>query len=339
MAITYTESWSQPFSDTLDSRQVSIEYHVVDDTNPLTAVSYQTATHATTAAAFPSKGAFWPLDTRYRLHSLSAPAFKGPRYAVVTGVYKVGPFGGREEEEDPFARPTQYRWRPVTQSEQVDIDADGNPILNSAGDPFSNPLQGFLNTYILEATRNEPAFNAPMAVQYQNTVNADAFTLAGNTIQPGEALCTGIFPQSSYTLSQEYVEVTYQFEIRERLTLNGGARVTAHVFRVLDQGRQAFIHGLKKVAIYNTNGDGAEPSLVSNDVPLDRGAPIGEPGDGGKNFTSVESEFDPANGKGWQINTQVTVPPLLAINKDPASGVTFLYYRKHKEFNFGGLSL
>lgn len=339
MAITFTESWSQPFSDTLDTRTVSIAFHVVDDTNPLTAVSYRSSTNATSGVPFPSKGDVWGLDTRYRLHSLSAPEFKGPRYAVVTGTYKTGPYGGAEEEEDPFARPTQYRWRPVTQSAQADLDADGNPILNSAGDPFSNPVQGFFNTYIVEATRNEPAFNSPMAVQTQNTVNADSFQLAGNTIQPGEALCTGIFPGSAYTLSQEYVEVTYQFEIRERLTLNGGARVTAHVFRVADKGRQGWIHGGNKVAIYNTNGDGSDPSLVSNDIPLDQGVPIGEPGDAGANYMSVEADFDPDNGKGWVINPQVTVPPLLAINKDGNSGVTFLYYKKYGTMNFGGLNL
>lgn len=339
MAITFTESWSQPFSDTLDSREVRIAFHVVDDTNPLTAVTYKSSTNATTGVPFPSKGDVWANDTRYRLHSLSAPEFKGPRYAVVTGSYKTGPFGGTEEEDDPFASPTRYRWRPVSQSAQRDTDADGNPILNSAGDPFSNPVQGFLNTYIVEATRNEPAFNSPMAVQSQNTVNADSFTLAGNTIQPGEALCTGIFPSSAYTLSQEYVEVTYQFEIRERLTLSGGARVTAHVHRIMDAGRQAFIRGLAKVAIYNTNGDGVEPSLVSNDVPLDRGAPIGEPGDSGKNYWSVEPEFDPPEGKGWEVNPQVTAPPLLAIDKDATSGVTFLYYKKHITANFGGFNL
>lgn len=347
MAITYTESWDQSFSDTLNERQVTIDYHVVDDTNPLTAVSYKSATEATSGASFPIKGQVWASDTRYRLHSLSSPKFKGPRYAVVTGTYKTGPFGGSETEDNPFAVPTRYRWRPVTQSEQRDTDIEGRPLLNSAGDPFSTPVQGYINTYIVEAVRNEAAFNAPLAVQYQNTVNNDSFQLAGSTIQAGEALCTGIFPASAYTLGQEYVEVTYQFEIKERLTLFGGGRVTAHVYRIMDQGRQGFVDAggaLSKVPIYYRNGDGDinNPTLAPTDVPLDRGAPLGEPGAGGTTYWSIDAAFNPPD-KGWIDNPQVSAPPLLAIDKDPdppaGSGITFLFYRKHAEANFGALGL
>lgn len=340
MAITYTESWSQSFSEDLDTRELTIELHVVSDDDVLTTFNYQTATHATSGAAFPNKGDFRGEDPRYRLHRYSAPSFEGPRYAKVSTVWKTGPFGGEQEEDDPLNVGTRYRWRPVTQSEPTDADADGNPLLNSAGDPFAGTVPGYINTYIVEATRNEAAFDPAFAVSFQNKINQAAFQLAGQAINAGEALCTGIFPPSDYKLDDEYVPVTYQFEIRERLTLFNGQRLTAFCHRILDQGRRGWIYGTSKVAIYDRNGELSNPSPVAQDVPLDEGVPIGEPADSGKNFWSINPEFDPPD-RGWEKNNRVSVPPLLAQDKsnDVNNPVTFLYYKRFQETDFSGLNL
>jgi hypothetical protein len=348
MAITYTESWAQSFSEDSDNREVTVEYHVSSDGDPVTAFNYKTATHATTGAPFPAKGQQRSEDTRYRLHRFSAPQNEGPRYAIVSTVWKVGPFGGDQTEDDPLNTPTRYRWRPVTETAPTDqaYDAGGKfiPLLNSAGDPFSGTVTGFTNSYIIEATRNEASFDQAFAVSFQNKLNQAAFQIAGTTLQAGEALCTGIFPPSDYTLDTEvtpYVPVTYQFTVRERLTLTGGGRVTAFCHRILDQGRRGWIEAgaLTRVPIYDTNGgDVQNPTPVSTDVPLDKGVPIGEPGDGGKRYYSVHTDFNPDDGKGWAVNNQVAVPPLLAQDKT-TSGVTFLYYRKHISTDFSGLNL
>jgi len=342
MAITYTESWDQSFNDTKDDRDVAVTLHVVSDAAVLNGSNVLTATHATSGAAFPSKGDAWPNNFRYRLHSRRAASFSGPRYAKVQLIYKTGPFGGEEATDDPLQAPVRYRWRPITQGEPTDIDIDGNPIINSAGDPFANPVQGFLNSYILEATRNEAGFNQQQAVMFQNAINSTAIQFGGSTIEAGEAKCTGIYPANDFTLVDEYVPVTYQFEIRERLTLGDGRRITSFVHRILDQGRQAWLYDGSKVPIYNRNGTIANPTPVTRDVPLDRGVPIGEPGDGGETYYSVEVNFNPPD-RGWSDNPQesnkVNEPPLLAIDKDPDSGITFLYYKKHKELNFASLGL
>lgn len=339
MAITYTESWAQSFNEDLDTREVTVEYHIRSTSDPVTVFNYKTATHATTGAPFPAKGQQRAEDTNYRLHRYTAPRNAGPRYAVVSTVWKVGPFGGDLTEDDPLSNPVQYRWRPITETEPTDIDADGNPLLNSAGDQFGTPVTGFYNSYIVEAIRNESAFNPVFAVSFQNKVNQTNFTLAGQNIIAGEALCTGIFPSGSYTLDSPFVPVTYQFKIRERLTLSGGNRITSFVHRILDQGRRGWTYAGQKVAIYDRNGTGGleNPSPVAFDVPLDQGVPAGEPGDEGKNFWSIDGDFDPPD-RGWSKNNKVSVPPLLAQDKTN-NGVTFLYYKKHQTTDFSGLNL
>lgn len=344
MAITYTESWEKSFSESRNDREVTVEFHVVSDDAVLTPWNYQLATEATSGAAFPPPGAVRPEDPRYFLDRRSAPSFEGPRYAVVTAVYRIGS-GGPSSEDDPLNQPTRYRFRPITNSESTDTDALGNPLLNSAGDPFGQSVQGSYNSYIVEAARNEAAFDPAIAVSYHNKLNQATFQLAGKTINPGEALCTGIYPTSAYTLQDPYVEVTYSFEIRERLTLRDGTRVPAFVYRLLDQGRQAWIaEDDKKVGIYLRNGKKPNPAPVQSDILLDNGAPIGEPNDGGNTYWSVDPGFDPKRGKGWAQRPQVIVPPLLAIERIPVSGdeqktVSWLIYQKYIETDFNGLNL
>lgn len=337
MAITYTESWAQSFGEDTDTREVSIEYHVVSDDAVLTSWNYKTATHATSGAAFPIKGQPRLEDPRYRLHRFSSPQFEGPRYARVQTVWKVGPFGGTETEDDPLSAPVRYRFRPVTNSETTDADANGNFLLNSAGDVLT--AEGHYNSYVLEAIRNESVFDPAFAVALHNRVNQSTLQIVGKTLQPGEALCTGIFPENEWTLQDEYVPVVYQFEVRDRYRLFSGNRVTAFSHRMLDQGRRGWIHGPRKVAIHHRNGDIPNPTPVGEDVLLDLGVPLGEPDEGGRDWWSVDPDFAPDVGKGWEPNMQVLVPPLLAIDKDPDTKATWLYYARYAETDMSGLNL
>lgn len=352
MPLTYTESWEKAFSESTTDREITTEAHIVGDASTLvTPFNYATATEETSGAAFPVIGQFRTENPRYRLHRRSAPTNEGPRYAKVQLVWRTGKFGGNEASDDPLNAPIRYRFRPVTNGEPTDVAYDANgdlivPITNSAGDPFSSPVQGSYNSYIFEAVRNEAAFDPAFAISFQDKLNQGNFTFAGKTIQPGEALCTGIFPSGGYTLQDEYVSVTYQFEVRERLTLQDGSRAPAFVHRLLDQGRQGWIHGdggpFRKVAIHHRNGEVPNPTPVSYDVLLNAGVPVNEPADNAKDWWSVDPAFNPQNGKGWEPNSQVSVPDLLAIDQNfnnPDRPVTWLLYRKHKETDFSGLNL
>lgn len=347
MAITYTESWAQSFSESTDSRSITLELHVVSDDAVLTAVNYKTATHATTGALFPLIGT--PLantlliEPSYTLRSRSAPSFEGPRYATVQCVYERGPFGGNEENDDPLTNPVRYRFREVTNAEPTDADAEGNPLLNSAGDPFASPVNTYYNSYILEATRNEAVFNAPLAVSYHNKINLGGFQIAGISLNPGEVLCTGISPPSEYKLNDPYVPVTYKFEIRERLRLSDGTRLTSFIHRILDQGRRAYTAEGVKVAIYDRNGDVPNPTPVVSDVLLDEGWPSTPDGaDPATTWWSIDPSFNPDIGKGWAKNSQIASPPLVAIDRRTDADkppVTWLFYRKYEETDFSGLNL
>ena len=352
MAITYTESWEKAFGESTSDREITTTAHVVGDASTVvTPFNYYTATEATSGALLPILGQQRAENPRYRLHRRSAPVNEGPRYVTVQLVWRTGKFGGSESTDDPLNAPTQYRFRPVTNGEPTDVAFGATgvrdvPIVNSAGDPFTSPVQGSYNSYIFEAVRNEANFDPAFAISFQDKLNQGNFTFGGKSIQPGEALCTGIFPAGGYTLEDEYVAVTYQFEVRERLTLKDGSKVSAFVHRLLDKGRQGYIHGaggpFRKVAIHHRNGETPNPQPISYDVLLNEGVPVNEPADNAKDWWSVDPEFDPANGKGWEPNTQVSVPDLLAIDKNadnPDRPVTWLIYRKHQETDFSGLNL
>lgn len=90
------------------------------------------------------------------------------------------------------------------------VDVNGDPVRNSAGDPFANPL-GIQRSYIMRrVTRNERNFNIQF-LQFVNTINGDDYGIEGigqsymNDISVSPRQYRGAFP---------FVRVSYETWIR-----------------------------------------------------------------------------------------------------------------------------
>jgi hypothetical protein len=339
MAIVYTTSWETSRSDSLDSREFgTIATVVATAGETLNAVNVKTAVHATTGDPLPVLNSVSPLDSRYYVRSISLPRLEGPRYATLAITYGIGRGSGPEEEEDPLAVPLRYRVRNGVSSEATDADVNGNALLNSAGDPFGSTVQTNASAIFIDVIRNETDYNLPQSIAFTNKTNEDTFSLAGYPINPGEAYCTGIQPEGDYSLGDDFKTIVYSFELRERLTLGNGDRVTSFIHRLLDQGKRGWGYGLGNGAaledIYSKNGDGTERTPVSADVLLNDGIPL----DRSSHVTNNEN-FDDAAGRGWEPQAAPGKAPNAVRDVNQDTLATFLLYQKHLTANFAELGL
>ena len=334
MAIVYTDSWEASRGDSYDSREFgTIATIITTAGETLNPVNVKTAVHQTTSIPLPIVGLQSTLDTRYYVQSVSFPRFEGPRFATVAISYRLGRGSGEQENEDPLSNPVRYRVRNGISSETTDADVNGKPLLNSAGDPFSGTVQTNVSAIYIDVIRNEATYNLPQSIAFTNKVNADAFSLAGYPIQSGEAYCLGIQPEADFKLDDTYVPVVYSFELRERLTLQDGTRVTAFIHRLLDKGRRAWMYSGEIVDIYHKNDDGTDPSAVTNDVLLNgAGIPLEQ-----DSHISIAPNFDQDAGRGW-LEPPDKAPDAVR-DVDPNTMANFLLYEKHFTANMGELGL
>jgi hypothetical protein len=100
-------------------------------------------------------------------------------------------------------------------TEPSDEDPEGNPVINSAGDPFS-PSPIFDQPVIfLNVRRYEPApFNVARMLKFVGKVNKGQMTVQGFTIDDGQMLCRKIAPAIAYTRADAILPIDYNFELR-----------------------------------------------------------------------------------------------------------------------------
>lgn len=110
-------------------------------------------------------------------------------------------------EENPLLQPWEITLSGQAVEVPFDIDADGRPVCNSIGDPFSTALMKQTNQPVLSITRNEASFN-PALVLFANTVNSDAFYGGA----PGTVLFQPANSQRQYSSTYGYFWTTqYSF--------------------------------------------------------------------------------------------------------------------------------
>jgi hypothetical protein len=161
-----------------------------------------------------------------------------------------------QQDENPLDEPPQMDWDAADFEEVVEQDVDGNPVINSAGDPFDPPLTRDNSYPILVITRNEATFSPGLAYSYRNKVNAATFFGSG----PRTVRCRPIVGKKQYHAAfGTYYQVTYRFEFNpdgfDKNVLNQGLRRKA---------------GTDRKAITTKEG---QP--ISSPVPLDAdGVPL-----------------------------------------------------------------
>lgn len=242
-------------------------------------------------------------DTNYlQVVSTSTTELAPSNYYSVEVTYQTPTFNGTTGA-NPFQSPPVYEWAQITRTVQVEEDVTGNPIVNSAGDPFDQPPSITDRYWQLTVTRNEPYFNLTTSVTYQNKVNSDTVYLQGvgaGKLTAGQMFCVSILPVGPIDLTDNFVSIAYTFWIRE----------SGFQLRRLDLGyRQHLDSEDKSKPITDENGDD-----ITVPVLLDgSGAPYDE---------TVVGVGTPAG----------------ATLDDTGTGV-FLTYNVYDSVNFGDLRL
>ena len=156
---------------------------------------------------------------------------------------------------NPLHLPTRFSFEPATEEVPAFEDVDGNPIVNSAGDPYDPPLMRRVLRAKLKVRRNESpsAVNLPTLLALSNTLNMAAW----NGFPPKTVLLEPLqLPEAEFSqvTQQFYFPFQYEFSINfdtwVKQVINAGVRE-------LDSSGN-----LKQITI---NG---QP--VSNPVPLDK---------------------------------------------------------------------
>jgi hypothetical protein len=81
--------------------------------------------------------------------------------------------------EDPTAIPIRVRWGGSRLQENVDRDIDDKPVVNSAGDPFMDPLVRDRSLEVLSIQRYEALYDPALAALYRDSINDADITILG----------------------------------------------------------------------------------------------------------------------------------------------------------------
>lgn len=160
-----------------------------------------------------------------------------------------GPFDPTNQPENPLDEPPEVDGEGAQFEEIADQDRDGNPIVNSAGDPFDPPLTKDDSRPVVRVVRNEPTFSLALAYQYRDKVNGQAWLGAEpRTVKAAPVKFRRLFhPTCGF-----YFQVAYEFAFNPK----GWTR------RPLDAGLRQKVDGA-----FEPIKDKGEP--VSAPVPLD----------------------------------------------------------------------
>lgn len=168
----------------------------------------------------------------------------------------------QQNPEDPTTEPPQVRFGFVTEEKIFTQDADGNAILNAAGDPFNPPVKLPVSYPTLTITRNEPTFDAAIACLYKDATNADPIFGVDhgwaklNNIQ-GERVWGSEYTNIDGSKGRYYYKVSYELAFNpdgwKTKVLNAGLR------ELVDDGAGGF-----KLQAIRVNG---QP--VTEPYPLD----------------------------------------------------------------------
>lgn len=241
----------------------------------------------------------------------SAPVVRtngGPKVFIVTVSYAKA---GDSQAQDPDKPSVQWS-RNVTR-EQVDRDAEGNPILNSAGDPFDPPPERDFGERSFSIFRQESVYDLDLAERFEDTVNDGTVTFLGKyTFRDGQLKLDSYLPVSRFPFDAVRVEMEYRFSFRR----------DGWDYRIIDQGRNGFYSkdgDITKAPIYA--GDGTQ---ISSDTLLDGG---GSPLDDTLRV-----------GKTGGNPVSATNPPVGA-TVERGDAAAFLKYKRYPRRDFRGLQL
>lgn len=176
---------------------------------------------------------------------------------------------------DPFAAPPALRARAEEEEVAVTIDAEGTPILNSAGDPFDPPMSVMVPSVVFEVSRLERTFDPALIADLQGRVNASTWL----GFAAGSSLCKSI------AASREWRDdvgeaggwawsVDYTMAYREPVEGDDGVVLPGWAAVVLDAGyRQKVGSDRKQILVDNAPASSPVPLKTDGTAALPTDAP------------------------------------------------------------------
>ncbi len=187
-------------------------YLITDDSNTL--VNYDTG--AFIIGIRPTRRAdhefLWDIVIDYGPYQLPGGPFAG--HPLNTPARSGGdPQQNPNIEPNPVSRRPIIQWSMIPLEAPMVCDANGKPVVNSAGQPFTGRRAKEKKIRRLQITRNELTFDQLYLDRFVETVNLTAFYDYG----AGCALMSDINARSAYEGSVgKYWEVTYVIDIKRR---------------------------------------------------------------------------------------------------------------------------
>jgi hypothetical protein len=126
---------------------------------------------------------------------------------------EYGPYDASTYPADPIEWPIDLQWDRVEYDEICVVDINGNPVANSAGQPFDPPITRQMSKGILRITRNEADYDPKLADLYSDCINSDTF-MGRDPYTVKVSGIPGVIktnPQGGY-----YAAVTYTFEFDKK---------------------------------------------------------------------------------------------------------------------------
>lgn len=169
---------------------------------------------------------------------------------------QYGPYNASLFSVNPTSWPSKVTWSAHKYERALFFDKSNNAILNSAGDPFGEPVTVDDSRTVMTVVRNELAstFSMTLAESYRDTINTGIWNgYAAKTVKCS-SITTGELQYDS-NAQVWYYTVTYIFEINRDTWVK---KVLDHGYAELDSTTS------KRKAI-----KGADGKEVSEPVPLD----------------------------------------------------------------------
>ncbi len=168
-------------------------------------------------------------------------------------------FAGGGPTQNPLLMPIDVSWTLRDHEVVADVDIYGNPIVNTAGDPFDPPIIEDDPRPTLTVVRNEAVFNYDIFAQYRRAINSDNF--AGYA--PLMSRVVNISPKSVFQQDVGwYTQTTYEFEFNPPFSQY--SNVNGYRRTVLSQGMRAIsVVSGKKYHVSFRGVPATEPVMLS----------------------------------------------------------------------------
>lgn len=146
-------------------------------------------------------------------------------YAPFDVPHEMGTSQVQNGSFEPTEEKPTVEWSSVKYNTYYPQDINGNPFVNTVGDPLENPPAREESRQSLLFERNEPTYQDSYAQTFRDSVNSDQFL----GFDVGQAKCRDITGKRIYSADYGYYwKVRYEFEFRIATFTNSDGTTTTY---------------------------------------------------------------------------------------------------------------